>query len=89
VQITPRSLLFIAALASAALFFGARPGHAYTTGDEKWCAVTNDGGDAVNWECDYDSATDCEPAVVAANRGFCALNPYYRLPEPPPAASQR
>jgi hypothetical protein len=74
-------VLFVATIAAAALFLGAPASHAYTTGDEKWCAVTNDGGDAVNWECEYESAIDCEPAVVQGNRGFCAINPYYRPPE--------
>ncbi len=66
---------------AAALSFSAPESHASTYGDEKWCAVTNDGGDAVNWDCEYDSVIDCEPAVVAANRGFCAINPYYRTLE--------
>jgi hypothetical protein len=75
-------VLFVAGLVAVALSFGAPESHAGTYGDEKWCAVTND-GDAVNWECEYESAVDCEPAAVQGNRGFCAINPYYRPPEPP------
>jgi len=88
VQITLRRLLFVAALGAAALVFGVPASQAGTYGDEKWCAVTNDGGDAMNWDCEYATVLDCQPAVVAANRGFCAINPYYQ-PPPPSAAPQR
>jgi hypothetical protein len=84
VQITFRRLLSAAAFASVALFFGGPPGHAASYGDEKWCAVTNDGGDAINWDCEYASVVDCEPAVTQGNRGFCAINPYYQPPQPYP-----
>ena len=84
-QITRRGSLFVLALGAAALCC-ATPGRAGSYGDEKWCAVTNDGGDALNWDCEYDSVIDCEPAVTQGNRGFCAINPYYR---PQPASPQR
>ena len=88
-QITLRKLLFVAALVAAALCLGIPPSSAATYGDEKWCAVTNSGGDALNWDCEYDSVPDCEPAVTAGNRGFCAINPYYRPLESPPPTPQR
>jgi Protein of unknown function (DUF3551) len=83
VQFTLRRLLSAAAFATATLVFGVPQSHAATYGDEKWCAVTNDGGDAMNWDCEYDSVVDCEPAVTQGNRGFCAINPYYQ-PQPSP-----
>jgi hypothetical protein len=57
---------------------------AATFGDNKWCAVSNDGGDAINWNCQFDTVDDCSPAILAGNRGFCAINPYWRPPEPAP-----
>jgi hypothetical protein len=88
VKITMRRLLFIAAFAATALYFGVSAGHAGTYGDEKWCAVTNDGGDAINWDCEYAAVNDCEPAVTAGNRGFCSINPYWQPPQSS-AAPQR
>jgi hypothetical protein len=85
-QITLRRSIFVLAFGMAALCFTA-PSRAATYGDEKWCAVTNDGGGAVNWDCEYDAVVDCEPAVTQASRGFCAINPYYQ--PPPPALPQR
>lgn len=81
-QITLRTLLYAVAFASAALFLGAPASHAGTYGDEKWCAVTDDGAAAMSWDCEYNSVIDCEPAVTQASRGFCAINPYYRPPQP-------
>jgi uncharacterized protein DUF3551 len=78
-------MIFVAAGLAAALFLGASPSHAASYGDEKWCAVTNDGGDSLNWDCEYDSVPDCEPAVTQGSRGFCAINPYYQPPQPAPA----
>jgi uncharacterized protein DUF3551 len=84
VQITFRRLLSAAAIVTAALFLGVPPSHAATYGNEKWCAVTNDGGDAINWDCEYATVADCSPAVTQGNRGFCAINPYY---QPLPASA--
>ena len=85
-KITLRRLLSAVVFGSAALFLGVPASHAGTYGDEKWCAVTNEGSAAMNWDCEYESPTDCEPAVVQGNRGFCAINPYY---QPQPPAPQR
>ena len=41
-----------------------------------WCAVTNTGPD-MHWDCRYQSAEQCAPAVIAGNRGFCNHNPYF------------
>ena len=84
-QITLRRLLYAVAFGGSVLFLSVPPSHAGTYGDEKWCAVTDEGGSVMNWDCEYDSPTDCEPAVVQGNRGFCAINPYYQPPQPSPA----
>jgi hypothetical protein len=48
-----------------------------TKADEApWCAVTNTGPD-MHWDCRYQSAEQCAPAVIAGNRGFCNHNPYF------------
>lgn len=91
-HISLRTSLFVLALGAAAMSFGA-PARAGTYGDEKWCAVTNDGGDNLNWDCEYDTVADCSPAVTQGSRGFCAVNPYYQPPPPqqavPALPSQR
>ena len=48
------------------------------TGDAPWCAVVNSGPDEMEWDCHYQTVEQCAPNVVAGNRGFCALNPYWR-----------
>jgi hypothetical protein len=35
------------------------------------------GAGDVEWDCEYASVAACAPNVIAGNRGFCALNPYY------------
>jgi hypothetical protein len=47
-------------------------------GNSKWCAVMNEGGGVLNWDCEYEMVDNCTPAVLAGNRGFCQLNPYWR-----------
>jgi hypothetical protein len=89
VQITLRKLLFVTALVAAALCLHVPASSAGTYGDEKWCAVTSESGGVLNWDCEYDSVPDCAPAVNQGNRGFCAINPYYRPPEPQPPTPQR
>jgi hypothetical protein len=78
-RIIPR-LAFSAATLAAALCFGIHsPAHAY--GDEKWCAVTDNGGGSTAWNCDYETVEECTPAVTSGGRGYCALNPTWR-PDP-------
>jgi hypothetical protein len=84
-HITLRRAISVLALGAAALSFSA-PSRAATYGDEKWCAVTNEGGDNIMWDCEYDNVADCSPAVTQGSRGFCAINPYYQPPTPQPAS---
>jgi len=51
------------------------------------CAVRELGTGEVEWDCQYYSAAECAPTVVAGNRGFCNLNPYLaQRPLRPPRA---
>jgi Protein of unknown function (DUF3551) len=77
-------LTFAAAGLAAALALTTTPGHAATWGHAKWCAVTDQGAGDIMWECVYDSAEECQPFIVGGNRGFCALNPYWKVPNAPP-----
>ena len=43
------------------------------------------GAGDVEWDCHYFSVAACAPNVIAGNRGFCAINPYYS-PAPTTAA---
>jgi hypothetical protein len=77
-KITVPRLTFATAGLAAAFAFAATTSHAATWGHGKWCAVTNNGGDNIMWECVYDTADECQPFILAGNRGFCALNPYWK-----------
>jgi Protein of unknown function (DUF3551) len=78
VKILPVKLAFAVAVAAAALCLDAGTSHAGMYGNSRWCAVTNQGSDALNWDCEYETIEDCTPAVLTGNRGFCAINPYWR-----------
>jgi hypothetical protein len=78
VKILPLKLTIVVAVAAAALCFDAGPSHAGMYDNSRWCAVTNQGTDALSWDCEYDTIEDCTPAVINGNRGFCAINPYWR-----------
>ncbi len=78
VKILPVKLTFAAAVAATALGLDARTSQAGMYGDSRWCAVTNQGSGALDWDCEYATLEDCTPAVLRGNRGFCAINPYWR-----------
>ncbi|HYA04340.1 MAG TPA: DUF3551 domain-containing protein [Xanthobacteraceae bacterium] len=69
---------------AATLGFGVPGSHAGTYGDEPWCAVANEGGDGLKWDCEYETVDDCTPAIATGHRGFCAPNPYWQPPSPSP-----
>ena len=76
-------LAYMAALASAAaLSFGFPASRASTYGSAPWCAVVDQGAGNVMWECEYQSVAECQPNVLAGNRGFCQRNPYYQAAAP-------
>ncbi len=55
-------------------------GHAQTYGNAPWCAVVEIGAGEVEWDCEYSSAQQCAPNVIAGNRGQCTPNPNWRGP---------
>jgi len=76
-------LAFAAALSSAAVSgFGVSAGRASTDGHSPWCAVVDQGTGNVMWECYYQTIAECQPNVLAGNRGFCQRNPYYQAAAP-------
>ncbi|MBO0717371.1 MAG: DUF3551 domain-containing protein [Rhizobiales bacterium] len=74
---------FLLVAVSAALSFAVSPADAAYIGNAPWCAVVNVGAGDVEWDCEYGSIEACRPNVIAGNRGFCQINPYYS-PVPPP-----
>lgn len=71
-------MLRVALFASAVLTVLLTPSLASAEyGPAPWCAVVNIGTGGVYWDCQYASAADCAPNVVAGNRGFCNRNPYF------------
>ena len=78
-KITLARLAGAVAVCSVILILMATASEAGMQGDARWCAVTDTGGENMNWDCEYDTVEECKPAVTNAARGFCALNPYWRL----------
>ena len=72
-----RIALPIAAIA-AIVCLDAPSSHAQITGNAPWCAVMEIGAGEVERDCAYYSLRECTPNVIAGNRGFCQMNPYYR-----------
>ena len=70
--------LVLAAAGLSAAIFAATPGQAASWGHAKWCAVTDNGGGNLMWECVYDTVEECQPFILAGNRGYCSLNPAWR-----------
>ena len=68
------NLVAIAGLAGA--FFGLQPVQAYQA---PWCAVIQLGPGSNYWDCQYLSFEDCyrRGNILAGNRGFSNLSPYY------------
>ncbi len=84
--------LSIAAFAVAGtLAFDVPVSFAY--GDAPWCAVVSLGSGEMHWECYYRTVEECQPHVIAGNRGFCNLNPYgsgpYASAAPHPRSKKR
>ena len=77
VKILLLKLSFAAAVLTIALGLNMRASYANLYGESPWCAVTDDGG-RILWDCEYETVDACRPAVLAGNRGFCAINPYWR-----------
>jgi hypothetical protein len=80
--------LFAAAAFAAAFSIFATPVSAGTIGNAPWCAVQNLGAGDTIWDCEFQSAEQCQPAVIAGNRGFCNLNPAGPQYQPVPAPAR-
>lgn len=84
-KISIPKLILAAAVLTAVLGFAIPASRAGQIGNEKWCAVTDNAGDTMVWDCEFETSEDCTPAILVGTRGFCALNPGYRPPPPQPA----
>ena len=81
-------IVFAVVSAAAMLCLAVSPSRAQSYyGNAPWCAVVNQGAGDVVWECEYRTAAQCAPNVIAGNRGFCNVNPYY-TPGPAPRRRQ-
>ena len=83
-----RQTFLVIAAAAALLLLKVSPGHAQYYGDAPWCAVMEIGDGAVTWDCEFANVEACVPNVLAGNRGFCELNPYF-VPTAAPRAYPR
>ena len=70
-----RAALFTSAILTAMQASPALASSPY--GPAPWCAVLNVGISNVYWDCQYATAAECAPNVIAGNRGFCNPNPGY------------
>ena len=66
-----------AGVAAAASCLAMSPAVAGSYGEAPWCAVQNLGFGDVHWDCEFRSIEECQPHVIAGNRGFCNLNPRF------------
>jgi hypothetical protein len=65
-------IVLATAMAILAMSFDLRPAAAQ---EGPWCAFITLGEDAAYEDCRYRSLEECQPNVLAGNRGFCNLNP--------------
>jgi hypothetical protein len=88
---TLTSPLQLAAIVVVALLTHTPSSRAGTIGNAPWCAVQNLGSGNTIWDCEFLSAEQCQPAVIAGNRGFCNLNPAWPQyqPVPPPVRHRK
>jgi Protein of unknown function (DUF3551) len=78
---SPMIIVIRSALAATclltALSLSAAPARAGLYGEAPWCAVVSTGTGDVHWDCQYRTAEQCAPNVIAGNRGSCTQNPYF------------
>jgi len=76
-EVTMTRLIFAAVALSlvAGVYFGPTD-QAY---EAPWCAMVETGTGSVYEDCQYHSFEDCyrRGNILAGNRGFCNLSPYY------------
>jgi len=74
-------IVFAIAGVAAMLCFAVSPSQAQSYGNAPWCAVANQGGGDVVWDCEYQTMQQCAPNITGGNRGFCNINPTYVPPQ--------
>jgi len=77
--------MLIVVAVTAAVLFDVPASQAF---QGPWCAGTNRGSGAFVYDCSMRTLEQCVSEVIAGNRGFCNLNPYYRGPEALSVAGQ-
>jgi hypothetical protein len=78
VEVNTMKLVIATAAFAATMAYAVPAARAY--GDAPWCAVIELGTGNVQWQCEYNTVEECVPNVLAGNRGFCNVNPYWRGP---------
>jgi hypothetical protein len=81
---TKRLTIAIVTLGTA-MCFEIHSSQAQYYGDAPWCAVENVGTGNMVWYCYYKTVEECVPNVLAGNRGFCNVNPYWTASHAPNA----
>jgi hypothetical protein len=69
-------IILAAAAFAPLLAVNLQPATADYYHEAPWCAVRNMGKGSY-WDCQYRSFEACRPTVLAGNRGWCNLNPYF------------
>ena len=72
---------------AAAMCLQVSSSQAQYYGDAPWCAVLQIGTGSVSWHCYYRTVEECVPNVLAGNRGWCSLNPYFTASRAPAATA--
>ena len=72
----------VAGLLAADMGAGVPAAQAGSYGNAPWCAVQNLGAGDIVWDCEFRTAEECAPHVIAGNRGFCNINPSWTAPYP-------
>jgi hypothetical protein len=72
-----KRMVLMTATAAAVLLCQTLPSAAGYYGNAPWCAVMNVGAGVVTWDCEFPTIEACTPNILAGNRGFCAINPYF------------
>jgi hypothetical protein len=74
---TTKRLTIAIVILAAAMCCEVPSSRAQYYGEAPWCAVVNVGTGNVVWYCYYSTVEECVPNVLAGNRGFCNVNPYW------------
>jgi len=78
-------IVLAAGVIMAAMSFNMR---AAPAAEGPWCAFIEMGEDVIYEDCQYQTFEQCQPNVIAGNRGFCNHNPRW-VGRAEPAAKPR